>query len=178
MEEKKILRSNVRKLKKSYTAQQLEEMSETAVARLLDNEYIKKASTVMLYYSLPDEVFTHKVINTLAAQGKKILLPVVIDSENMELREYHDDNDLTLGAYDIMEPTGKLFTDYGTIDVAVVPGMMFDTNGNRLGRGKGYYDRFLKKIRQVHKIGICFKFQITESIPCGKNDVAVDEVIF
>lgn len=177
MEEKKIMRSNVRQLKKRYTKQQLEEMSCGAISRLVDNPYIKQADTIMLYYSLPDEVFTHRVINQLAADGKKILLPVVIDSENMELREYHDDNDLALGAYDIMEPTGKLFVDYDTIDVAVVPGMMFDMNGNRLGRGKGYYDRFLKKIRKVHKIGICFKFQIADNIPCGVNDVAVDEVI-
>ena len=178
MEQKKIMRSNVRKLKKQYTAQQLQEMSNEVITCLLDNSYIKKASTIMLYYSLPDEVFTHEVINTLAAEGKKILLPVVIDNENMELREYHDDNDLTLGAYDIMEPTGKLFTAYDTIDVAVVPGMMFDRECNRLGRGKGYYDRFLKKIRDVHKIGICFKFQIAESVPSNINDVRVDELIY
>lgn len=178
MEQKKMMRSNVRQLKKQYTLQQLQDMSGEAIACLMENAYIKKASTIMLYYSLPDEVFTHEVIKTLAAGGKKILLPVVIDSENMELREYHDDNDLTLGAYDIMEPTGKLFTDYDTIDVAVVPGMMFDREGNRLGRGKGYYDRFLKKIADVHKIGICFKFQVAESVPCEENDVRVDELIF
>lgn len=178
MEQKKNMRSNVRKLKKQYTQQQLQDMSEAAIARLVENPYIKKAATVMLYYSLPDEVFTHNVIKVLASEGKKILLPVVIDEENMELREYHDDNDLTLGAYDIMEPTGKLFTNYDIIDVAVVPGMMFDVKGNRLGRGKGYYDRFLKKIPTVHKIGICFKFQIADNVPCEENDVKVNELIF
>ena len=172
------MRSNARQLKKRYTAQQLQEMSESVISALLDSPYVKKASTIMLYYSLPDEVFTHDVIKTLVAEGKKVLLPVVIDDENMELREYHDDNDLTLGAYNIMEPTGKLFTDYESIDLAVVPGMMFDLQGNRLGRGKGYYDRFLKKIRGTYKIGICFKFQITDNVPCGRNDVLMDEVIY
>ena len=178
MEEKKIMRSNARQLKKRYTAQQLQDMSQTVISSLLDSPYVQKASTIMLYYSLTDEVYTHDVIKTLAAEGKKILLPVVIDSENMELREYHDDNDLTIGAYNIMEPTGRLFDDYRSIDLAVVPGMMFDLHGNRLGRGKGYYDRFLKKIRSTYKIGICFKFQITDNVPSGKNDVLVDEVIY
>ncbi len=171
------MRSDVRQLKKQYTGQQLKDMSHDAIARLVENPYVKKADTVMLYYSLPDEVFTHDVIRELAAEGKKILLPVVIDSENMELREYNDDNDLKLGAYDIMEPVGRLFTEYDEIDVAVVPGMMFDALGNRLGRGKGYYDRFLKKIPNAHKIGICFKFQIADSIPCEENDVRVDELL-
>ena len=172
------MRSNVRQLKKRYTAEQLQEKSTAVIEQLKRNPFIKDASVIMLYYSLADEVFTHTVIKELADQGKRILLPVVIDSENMELREYHDDNDLSIGAYDIMEPTGKLFTNYDIIDVAVVPGMMFDKKGNRLGRGKGYYDRFLKKIRDVHKIGICFDFQIADSIPCEDNDVSVDEVMF
>lgn len=168
----------MRQLKKRYTSQQLQDMSADITERVKNNPYVRNASVVMLYYSLSDEVFTHDLINELAGEGKKILLPVVIDSENMELREYHDENDLSIGAYDIMEPTGRLFTDYDAIDVAVIPGMMFDREGNRLGRGKGYYDRFLKKIRKVHKIGICFDFQVADSVPCEENDVSVDEVLF
>ena len=76
-----------------------------------------------------------------------------------------------------MEPVGKPFTAFKEIDVAVVPGMSFDMRGNRLGRGKGYYDRFLPKIPQAYKIGVCFPFQKLPGIPADENDMKVDEVI-
>lgn len=73
---------------------------------------------------------------------KQILLPVVT-GDDLELRVYTGPGDLATGAYGIEEPTGALFTDYDAIDFIVVPGVAFDRNGNRLGRGKGYYDRLL-----------------------------------
>lgn len=97
----------------------------------------------MLYCSLPDEVYTMDMIHRLHEEGKEIVLPKVISDCEMELREYDGDADLEVGSFGIMEPCGKLFTDYEDIDVAVIPGMAFDKDGNRLGRGKGYYDRFL-----------------------------------
>ena len=69
MEQKKLMRSNVRKLKKSYTAQQLQDKSAAATERLKDSAYIKNAQVVMLYYSLPDEVYTHELIKELATEG-------------------------------------------------------------------------------------------------------------
>ena len=76
-----------------------------------------------------------------------------------------------------MEPSGELFTHYDSIDVAIIPGMAFDAGGNRLGRGKGYYDRLLARIPDVYKIGICFDFQKVESVPADINDIKMDEVI-
>jgi 5-formyltetrahydrofolate cyclo-ligase len=76
----------------------------------------------------------------------------------MELREYGGPDDLRKGCYGIMEPTGNTFTNLETIDVAVIPGMSFDSNGNRLGRGKGYYDRFLKKIPNMFTNRYMFRF--------------------
>ena len=107
-----------------------------------------------------------------------MLLPVVINEEELEIREYKDKNDLKEGiAYHIMEPVGEKYNDYKNIDVAVVPGMSFDDNGNRLGRGKGYYDRFLKQIPQAYKIGICFNFQKVKAVPTEETDIKMDEVI-
>ena len=76
-----------------------------------------------------------------------------------------------------MEPCGKVFTDYDSIDVAIVPGMAFDQQGHRLGRGKGYYDRFLQSLPSVKKIGVCFDFQKVESVPAEAHDVVVDIVV-
>ncbi len=96
-----------------------------------------------MYYSLPDEVDTHHYIDQLVSRGKRVILPVVLDDTNMELREYSGVQDLKEGAYHILEPKGKIYPEekYPEIELAVIPGMSFDMKGNRLGRGKGYYDR-------------------------------------
>ena len=145
--------------------------------RLLSHPRIKAAKTVMLYYSLPDEVDTHTLVDSLLVSGKQILLPHVTGEGTMELRRYTGPTDLALGAYNIMEPTGDLFVDYASIDLAVIPGMAFDKEGNRMGRGKGYYDRLLLKLRSTYKIGICLPFQLVEQIPTDEHDVKMDEVI-
>ena len=63
------------------------------------------------------------------------------------------------------------------LSIAIVPAMAFDKQGHRLGRGKGYYDRFLSRIPNIYKIGVCFPFQMLESIPSESTDVVMDEVI-
>lgn len=144
---------------------------------LLNHPRLKKAHTIMLYYSLPDEVDTHTVIDSLLMNGKTILLPRVTGEETMELRRYTGPRDLSLGAYGIMEPTGNVFDDYQSVDLAVVPGMAFDMSGNRMGRGRGYYDRLLPLLKHTYKIGVCFPFQLVESVPHDVYDVRMDEVI-
>lgn len=175
--EKDLLRHKIRELKKSHSAKELEQMSEEILRRLHSNTHIQSAKTVLLYYSLPDEVCTHQFINTLA-ETKTVLLPVVIDNEHMQLRHYQTPKDLKVGAYNIMEPTGSLFNDYKKIDVVLIPGMSFDKKNHRLGRGKGYYDRFLEQMPNVYKIGVCFKFQIQPVIPFCEQDVTMDEVVY
>ena len=115
----------------------------------------------------------------VAALGKKVLLPEVIDGENMVIREYTGKHDLKEGAFHIMEPIGSLFPEekYQEIHLAIIPGMAFDQQGNRLGRGKGYYDRFLQKIPQVYKIGICFPFQLVDEIPTEETDIKMDAIM-
>ncbi|MBP8757160.1 MAG: 5-formyltetrahydrofolate cyclo-ligase [Prevotella sp.] len=172
------LRKNIRERKRQFTSKMLGELSLMLINKLLENDKIKEANTILMYYSMPDEVNTHQVVDTLVALGKKVLLPVVINGEELEIREYKDKNDLKVGiAYHIMEPVGEKYNDYKNIDVAVVPGMSFDDNGNRLGRGKGYYDRFLKQIPQAYKIGICFNFQKVKAVPTEETDIKMDEVI-
>lgn len=83
--------------------------------------------------------------------GKHILLPRVTGEGTMELRRYTGPSDLAQGAYNIMEPTGEVFDNYTDINIAVIPGVAFDKDGNRMGRGKGYYDRLLHKLANIVK---------------------------
>ena len=188
---KEALRQIICQRKQQYTPQQLKELSQSVIARLKPR--LAEAQTVMAYYSLPDEVCTHRLLDDLVAEGKTVLLPKVLDAERMELRRYSGPQDLMEGAFHIMEPVGEPFTDYRLIDVALIPGVAFDAAGHRLGRGRGYYDRFLSShlltVPTVpepvegsegftpHLIGVCFDFQKVETVPHDANDIPVDMVI-
>lgn len=145
------------------------------LAALEAHPAFRAATTVLLYHSLKDEVDTHEFIRKWSRE-KRILLPVVV-GDDLELRLYTGPEDLKPGAYGIEEPTGELFTDYADIDFIAVPGVAFDRNGNRLGRGKGYYDRLLPRIPSAYKAGICFPFQLVEEVPAEPFDIRMDEII-
>ena len=171
------LRKEIKQRKSQFTAQQLYEQSLPVIQRLLAHPRLREARTVMLYHSLPDEVYTHTLADSLLLGGKTILMPRVTGEGTMELRRYTGPRDLSPGAYGIMEPSGDTFDDYADIDLAIVPGVAFDLVGNRLGRGKGYYDRLLPLIPGAYRIGVCFAFQLADSIPTDGHDIKMNEVI-
>ena len=76
-----------------------------------------------------------------------------------------------------MEPTGDVFSSLDKIELVIVPGLSFDLKGNRLGRGKGYYDRFLKLVPQAYKLGLCFDFQKVDAVPVEDYDIKMDEIL-
>lgn len=168
---KQELRKHIRMLKE----QNLPRVQSSCEVLLL--EILSPYKVIMLYSALPDEVPTQILIDQLAVQGKTVLLPRVISDTDMELHRYTGKQDLQTGAYNILEPTGELFTDYEAIDIAIVPGMAFDNDGHRLGRGKGYYDRFLSRVPNIYKIGLCFSWQMVDHVPFDEHDIVMDEVI-
>ena len=174
---KKELRQLIRQRKRQFTQQELGELSLAVVGRLSAHKRMAEAQTVMLYCSLPDEVDTHGLIDTLYGEGKTVVLPVVTGEGEMELRVYHGADSLRRGAFESRERGAARHTDNESIDLGVIPGMAFDDSGHRLGRGKGYYDRFLVNLPHCYKIGMCFDFQRVEHVPCESTDIAVDEVI-
>ena len=178
MTQKKELRKGIRRRKRAFSAEALREMSLFVCERLLSEDRLKDANTIMMYYPLGDEVDISPLIEKMANEGKRVLLPQVTGDTSMVLRHYTGKGDLTEGAFGIMEPCGELFTDYRAIDIAIIPGMAFDKNGNRLGRGKGYYDRFLPHLSpDIYIIGVCFPFQLLDEIPTEEHDKKVNIVI-
>lgn len=145
------------------------------MARLEAHPAFRQAQTVLLYHSLKDEVQTHAFIEKWSRQ-KRIILPVVA-GHVLELRIYTGPGDLSIGSYGIAEPTGELFTDYVSIDLAVIPGVAFDLAGHRLGRGKGYYDKLLPLLPSALKIGLCFPFQLVEKVPAEPFDICMNIII-
>ena len=197
---KEDLRREIRRRKQQYTPSQLEELSEPIIARL--RPLLADARVILAYYSLPDEVNTHQLIDDLVAEGKTVLLPKVLDATTMELRLYTGPHDLAPGPFGILEPTGSPFhlSTFSPFPpssemVALIPGVAFDALGHRLGRGRGYYDRFLSTMGTVPSVsseanyrgtvpsvrprllGLCFDFQKVPSVPVDPTDIPVDQVI-
>ena len=172
---KKELRQHIREIKRQFSQQQLEELSFPIISRLKSR--LASTKTILAYYSLPDEVDTRQLLDDLVSEGKTVLLPKVIDDENMEIRRYTGRQDLEEGSLHLMEPIGEPFTDYEDIDIVVLPGLAFDAEGHRLGRGRGYYDRFLHRKNHPFCVGICFDFQKVAEVPVDEYDIPVDEVI-
>lgn len=102
----------------------------------------------------------------------------MVVGDELELRIYKGPQELEVrGLYGIAEPTGEIFTDYDAIELAVIPGVAFDSAGHRLGRGKGYYDRLLPQLPNALKAGLCFPFQLIEEVPAESFDICMDTVI-
>ena len=166
---KEALRREIRRRKQQYTPSQLEELSEPIIARL--RPLLADARVILAYYSLPDEVNTHQLIDDLVAEGKTVLLPKVLDATTMELRRYTGPHDLAPGPFGIMEPSGSQYSPSSfllppssktsSIDVALIPGVAFDALGHRLGRGRGYYDRFLRTMGTVPSVSSAANYRGT-----------------
>lgn len=174
---KQQLRQAIRQRKQQYSAEQREAWSKEIEQELLSHPRLQAARVVMLYYALPDEVDTRHLVDTLLKEGKTVILPKCVDKKHIEPRQYTGPDDLAEGIYDLLEPVGKPYRDLDSIELIIVPGMSFDSKGHRLGRGRGYYDRFLVQVPQAYKIGVCFDFQRVEQVPVDDNDRVMDEII-
>jgi len=171
---KKFLRNKIKERKQEYSFSELTGLSNELFDRLEQEPFFRNASTIFIYHSLSDEVQTHSFIKKWKDK-KKFLLPVV-KGDYLELRYYTDNHLLCEGRFGIKEPTGETCIDYSVIDLAIIPGVSFDLSGNRLGRGKGFYDRLLLKV-DCMKVGICFAFQLVNQLPCDDHDIRMDIVI-
>ena len=171
-------RNLIRKIKSRFSDKELAEISHSIMHQLEQEEVFKKAEVVLLYHSLKDEVHTHDFIEKWYKK-KNILLPKVA-GKNITLHVYTGKDCLEKSSMNILEPCTAQYTQYSKIDLAIVPGMAFDEENRRLGRGGGFYDRLLSldEMRHTSKIGIAFSFQKVEQVICEPHDIKMDKVIY
>ncbi len=137
---------------------------------------VKNAETVFCYSAYAGEVETDLLIDALLGMGKKVCLPLCDKNTNtMTAREIKSRSELALGAYGILEPSGKEILPE-EIDFIIVPMVAFDKKRTRLGYGGGYYDRYLPKTK-AFKCGIAYSFQQAENLPRGEYDILLDMII-
>ena len=171
---KKLLRKQIKEEKKRQPEERLAMLSSALLQHIENHPRFLASKTILCYYSLGDEVQTHAFVEKWYNK-KKILLPVV-QGDILVLRHYTGKECLCAGAFHIEEPGGEDFTQYDEIELGIIPGVSFDHHGNRLGRGKGYYDKLLPLLPNSYNIGICYRFQAQETIPSEPFDRPMDEV--
>lgn len=148
--------------------------------KLLRIRIFKKAKVLMCYIALKGEVDTQEMIKQARKSGKIVTVPVCKKDKATLMPCILDDNaGLKKGPYGVVEPAVERFVPLKDIDLVIVPAVAFDKKGNRLGRGKGCYDYFLKRIpKDIPSIGLAFDFQILPNLPTTTHDVSVKKVIF
>ena len=171
--DKASLRRQMRQSKAALTTEQKNAESSAVWQYVEATPVFAEAQHILLYHSLPDELSTHQVIDRWVELGKTIYLPVVI-GDDLVVRRYSREA-MQQGEFNIMEPTGA-DTDTDVLQLIIVPGVAFDSAGNRLGRGKGYYDRLLSRTHATC-IGVCYKCQLLPSIPAEAHDKVMHYII-
>ncbi len=165
-----------RRVKAQKSLLSMKERSEAA-AKVFDalehSAAFMLADNILLYHSLPDELSTREFIDRWHNK-KRFFLPRV-NGVNLEVLPY-DQSTLRLGAFHIEEPSGDELTPIENIEMVVVPAIAYDRRGNRVGRGKGFYDRLLADTKAT-KVGVAYDFQLVDDIEAEPHDVKVDVVI-
>lgn len=176
-QEKILLRRQLLKQLRSLSRSEIKERSRNVEKNLLSLKEYKQAKIVMVYYPLSDEV---DILNLVRRdwQRKEFSFPVVnLTTSNIEPFMPETLDDFCISNWGIREPNTRKAkrVDIKTIDLVVTPALAFDFKKNRLGRGGGFYDRFLKDLdKNTKKVGIGFDFQILPALPA---DLSYDEKV-
>ena len=179
---KEELRKELFRRLREQEPSQRKERSEIIQKKLLSCEEFQDSKTVMIYVSLPTEVSTERCIREALRQGKRLAVPY-IEPQGTEIIafELNSMEYLEKGPFGIYQPRKDLgkSVPLKEIDVIVVPAVAFDKKNMRLGRGKGYYDRFLsnEQLAGASTVGLAYNFQIVDSVPSDSYDIPVSRVI-
>ena len=166
----------MRELKRAVPTEEKLRRSESILCQLEQQPEWADARVVLLYWSMADEVQTHAFVERWYKE-KTLLLPCV-DGDDLRLRQYTGPACMVSGEqFGIGEPAGPEWTALDEVELIVVPGVAFDHSGNRMGRGRGFYDRLLKSTPNAIKIGIAYGFQLLPEIPVEPFDVPMNLVI-
>ena len=144
---------------------------------VLESPAWTRARTLHTYVgSLPGEIDTHALIGAARAQGKRVLVPVVAGRrESLRHAEIDSPGELSRGPLGLLQPRSPRFVEPAA-DLVLVPGLLFDRRGGRIGRGGGYYDRFLAGLAGGERIGLIYDELFVDRVPTEDHDVAVDAV--
>lgn len=179
---KKELRRKILKGRNTLPREKIVEASQVIAIRLQSIPDYQTAKTIMFYVSSGNEVDTSGMIRAALANKFRVAVPLVRPETRdiLSVLISDPDRDLSPGFKGILEPNFDSNRELSPRepDLIIIPGVAFDPAGNRLGMGKGYYDKFLKSARpDALKIGLAFENQIVSALPVHENDVRMDRIV-
>lgn len=180
---KEEIREKILKKRLSLSSEEIiKDKSHQIFLNLVKTTEFLNSQNIMFYVATRSEVQTEEMIKASLKMGKNIFVPIILpDCINLAPSRLIDfDRELEKGKKGILEPKKeyhRLFPSEN-IELIILPGIAFDLTGNRIGRGLGYYDNFLKKISPSTKlIALAFEMQIVKKVPAGKDDIPVHKII-
>lgn len=181
MQQKSELRKYVRQCFRQTDEAQRNAWSAQIRRQLLVMPRFMQARHVMLYYALPDEPNLLPILKLHYDIPKTFWFPKITGEHTFVPLPYTPElgftTDTTPTPYHIKEPLADSPIIQPDFDIILTPGMAFDRSGHRLGRGKGFYDRFLKTTCRSYKVGICFPYQLLDNLPVTPHDVPMDSIL-
>ena len=176
MTQKKDIRSEVRRRIKLLSGSEMAAAAESIFSKIEQLDIFGKADCIALFAAMNDEVPTAVALDRWPQLGKRVVVPRV-EGDIMRFYDYSPEQ-MRTGAFGILEPEGNNECRPEEIDLIIVPARAFTRAGERLGRGGGFYDKYMSKAEfRASKVGIAFECQIFDSLPCDLHDIRVDHVV-
>ncbi len=176
MKDRQALRNEMKKRRARVSMIEVLEMSARMAERVLRLPQYANAKRVMCYIGIGTEVNTYGLLREIIRSGRELYVPVTLPKRQMKAARLTSFDQLHKGRFGIPEPVEYKEIAPEKLDLILVPGLAFDLNGNRLGYGGGYYDRFLPKT-QAKRVGICYEEQLLPCVPAEEHDVPMDMLV-
>lgn len=174
MMDKQILRKNARQRRALITPEAREEYAVMAAENAVLLLEKAKASVPMIYVATPEELGTWPLMDRLLDRGYYPVFPVMSGEEIIPVM-WDEETVFVSNEKGILEPMGGTKIAPEEVDFVIVPGLSFDEQGHRLGRGGGFYDRFLADLPAL-RVGYCFQTQMTREIETEPHDIDMDYI--
>ncbi len=175
---KKQFRKEMLERRRSLDRALKEESDRCIFERLTELRAYREAKSIFVYVSMPSECNTGRIMEDAWSRGKKVAVPLCVKSDrSMSFFEIRSEKDLRPGAYDIPEPDTRFCERLEEADICLTPGLAFSRNGDRIGYGGGYYDRFFERYPHILKVGIVNDIFLTDIPAAEETDVKMDLII-
>ena len=178
--DKDKLRKDFKARRKAYVSGHKEALDQLIEESFFSSQLYKESSHIMAFVSFSTEVDTHNIIRRVLADGKKLYVPITKrEPRELLVSRLDDFSDLVPGPYKILTPRKDKIqlVDKSVLDLILVPGLVFDKLGYRIGYGGGYYDRFLAGDLRARTLGLCYDIQLVDSLAKDDFDLPVDYIL-
>lgn len=178
---KDAIRKQILQARNKLSVEEVCLLSEKIFNNLRNHSFFCNSAHVMVYLDFKNEVKTDSIINYCLENNKKVYIPICIpETHELCISRITSLKELQSGHFGIREPKAEYIrlSDSSLVDLVLVPGVVFDSSGNRIGFGAGYYDRFMRRLESgVIKVGLAYAFQIADSIPSDEYDIPMDYIV-